>query len=132
MTNTEADLEVSPTHEQYGYYRYCVDEWKHWDHDRFAAANALLAEANARFQSLHTKADNNDYTMDRFEIAHGDALLEAVADGLQNARAGGVFGRAQQPFLVVWIPDSGHEIMVESARRLNPAAVASELVREFG
>jgi hypothetical protein len=42
-----------------------------------------------------------------------------------------VFGAAE-PFLVVWIADSGHQIMAESVQRLNPAAVAKEFMREFG
>jgi hypothetical protein len=130
VTNTEADIKVPPTDKHSRYYRYSVDEWAHWDHDGFEAANALLVEANARFRSLHTKADSG-YMLDEFEIAHGNALLDAVVDGLQNARAGGVFG-AIKPFLVVWISDSGHEIMAESAQRLNSAAVAKEFMREFG
>jgi hypothetical protein len=130
VANTEADIKVPRTDERYRYYRYSVDEWAHWDHNGFEVANALLAEANARFRSLHTKAAG-DYSLDEFEVAHGNALLDAVVDGLQSAKAGGVFGAAD-PFLVIWISDSGHEIMTESAQRLNSAAVAKEFMREFG
>jgi hypothetical protein len=130
VTNTEADIKVPPSDERYRYYRYSVDEWAHWDRNGFEAANALLAEANARFRSLHSKADG-DYTLDQFEIAHGNALLDTVVDGLRNARAGGVFGAVER-FLVVWISDSGHEIMAESVQSLNSAAVAREFMREFG
>jgi len=130
VTNTEADIKVPWTDGQYRYYRYCVDEWAHWHRDGFAAANALLVEANERFKSMHSK-DAGDYMMDEFEVAHANALLDAVVRGLGSAKHAGVFGRAE-PFLVVWISDSGHQIMAESVQRLNSAAVAKEFLREFG
>jgi hypothetical protein len=130
VTNTEADIKVPRTDEQYRYYRYCVDEWAHWAHDGFAAANALLVEANERFRSMHTKA-RGEYVMDELEVAHADALFDAVVRGLEAAKAGGAFG-GSKPFLVVWISDSDHEIMAESVRRLNSKAVAREFMREFG
>src|SRR5262245_22661667 len=49
--NCEADIKVPRDHEQYRYYRYSVDEWAHWDHQRFETANRLLVEANHRFAS---------------------------------------------------------------------------------
>jgi hypothetical protein len=107
-----------------------VDEWAHWDHDGFAAANALLVEANERFKSMHSKSDD-DYMMDEFEVAHANVLLDCVVQGLEVAKAGGAFCKSE-PFLVVWISDSGHEIMAASARRLNTTAVAAEFMREFG
>src|SRR5262249_14670888 len=88
VTHTRPDIKVPATDERYRYYRCSVDEWAHWDHGGFEAANALLAEANARFRSLHSKAGGED-TLDKFEIAHGNALLGAVVDGLQSAKAGG-------------------------------------------
>lgn len=130
VTNTEASIKVPRSDDQYRYYRYGVDEWAHWYHDGFSVANALLAKANERFKSMHSKADD-DYMMDEFEIAHADALLDSVVRGLQAAREGGVFGYID-PFLVVWISDSEHEIMAESVLRLNSAAVAGEFMREFG
>ncbi|MDX1944352.1 MAG: DUF4303 domain-containing protein [Pirellulaceae bacterium] len=129
-TNGEADIKVPPDDDQYRYYRYSVDEWQHYHHGGFAEANRLIAEANARFRSLHSKADG-DYTMDEFEMAHADALLDAVVRGLGTAKHAGAFGGAE-PFLAVWISDSGHRIMVESVQRLNSEAVADEFVAEFG
>jgi hypothetical protein len=130
VTNGEADIKVPHTDEQYRYYRYCVDEWAHWDHKGFTAANALLVEANARFASLHTK-DSSSYSMDKFEIAHANALLDAVVQGLQAAKTGGVF-EGTESFIVVWISDSGHEIMAESARRLNSKKVVKEFMGVLG
>jgi hypothetical protein len=130
VANTEADIKCPRADGQYCYYRYSVDEWVHWDHHGFAAANALLAEANERFRSMHSKADD-DHKMDEFEVAHAKALLDSIVKGPEAAKAGRAFGRSE-PFLVVWISDSGHEIMGESARRLNSTAVATEFMREFG
>ena len=130
VTNSEAEIDVPRTDDRYSYYRYSVDEWARWDHDGFAAANALLVEANERFQSMHTKDDGN-YVMDEFEIAHADALLDAVVGGLEVAKVNGAFGIVD-PFLAVWISDSGHEIMADSVRRLNSEDVVKEFMREFG
>jgi hypothetical protein len=79
---------------------------------------------------MHHKAED-DCVMDEYEVAHTDALLDAIVQGLESAKADGVFG-VSEPFLVVWISDSGHGIMVESAQRLNSAAVAEEFLKEFG
>jgi Domain of unknown function (DUF4303) len=130
VTNAEAAIKVAPTDDMYRYYRYSVDEWAQWDHDGFGAANNLLVEANQQFRSMHSK-DEGDFQMDDYEIAHANALLEAVVRGLEAAKAAGTFGRGA-PFLVVWMSDSGHEIMAESVRRLNTAAVVKEFMREFG
>ena len=129
VTNREADVKVPRTDDQYRYYRYCVDEWAHWDQDVFAAANALLVEANEQFKSMHSKADD-DFVMDEFEVAHADSLLDAVVRGLEAAKNGGAFGDFD-PFLVVWISDSDHKIVPDSVQRLNSATVANEFNVEF-
>ena len=129
-SNGEADIKVTRTDSQYRYHRFSVDEWAHWDRDGFALANDLLVEANGRFASMHTK-DAGDYRMDEFEVAHSNALLEAVVRGLEAAKAGGAFGNIER-FLTVWISDLGHLIIAESVRRLNSKAVASEFMSAFG
>ena len=129
-TNTEADIKVSPGDGQYRYYRYSVDEWAHYDHAGFVAANALLVEANKQFKSMHSKADD-DYMMDEYEVAHAKVLIDSIIQGIEAAKTSGVFG-ASEPFLVVWVSDSSPEVMVESARRLNTTVVATEFLREFG
>ncbi|RBP46602.1 uncharacterized protein DUF4303 [Roseimicrobium gellanilyticum] len=130
VANTEADIKAPRTDRLHRYYRFGVDEWAHWDYDGFVAANALLVEANEHFKSMHRRAEDN-CVMDDYEVAHSDALLDALVQGLESARAGGVFG-GSEPFLLVWISDSGHEIMMKSARRLNSATVAQEFIAEFG
>jgi hypothetical protein len=130
VTNSEADIKVAPTDKHYRYYRFGVNEWKHFHRGGFAAANALLGKANKRFASMHTKAAS-DYRMDEFEIAHSRSLLKAVMLGLELAKKNGVFGD-KEPFLAVWIMDSGHPIMAESVRRLNSKTVVQQFMAEFG
>ncbi len=130
VTNGDADIRVSPDDDQYRYYRYSVDEWAHLHHDRFAEANKLLADSNERFRSMHSKSAG-DFVMDEFELAHSDALLEAVVSGLSMAKHAGAFA-GTEPFLAVWISDSGHSVMVDSVQRLNSEIVAGEFVAEFG
>ena len=147
--NTEADIQVPQTDNQYVYYRYSVDEWEHWHNQGFSAASQQLQDLNQQFQSLHAKAKAagkvpaptvepspflpaflQGQVLDDFQIAHSRALLDAVVAGLQQAQASGVFGVGEK-FLVVWISDSDHEVMADSARQLNPPAVAREFVDEF-
>lgn len=56
VTNGEGDIKVPPNDGQYSYYRFSVDEWAHWDHDEFCAANALLADANNPRQSTSARS----------------------------------------------------------------------------
>ena len=128
--NCESDIKVPGKHEDYRYYRYSVDEWEHYEPEGFEAVNQLLREANLRFASLHSKQEG-DYVMDDFEIAHSNSLLEALLCGLEAAKAEGVFGTSE-PFLVMWISDSGNDIMMKSVRHLNSAGVARAFKKEFG
>ena len=128
VTNAGADIKVPQTDASYGYYRYCVDEWSHWHREGFAKTNKLLTEANEQFRSMHAKPDR-DCIMDEFEIAHSNALLDAILKGLGVAKASGVF-EPSEPLLVIWAPN--HEILVESARELNSKEMVAEFEREFG
>lgn len=128
--NTETDIQVPETDPMYRYYRYSVDAWEHYEQDLFREADKLVAEANQQFGALHSKPDD-ELWMDEFEIAHSNRLLEAVLQGLESAKEAGAFGK-KDPYLVVWIADSDHSILSESAQRLNTPAVAREFMREFG
>ena len=130
VSNTEADIKRPASNPSYLHYRYSVDEWAHWDHDQFAAANELLEQEKEQFSSRHPKAED-DFEMDPFELAHADALYEGIVQGLEAAKAGGTFGECE-PFLAIWISDSEHPIMAESVKRLNSAAMAAEFAGEFG
>ena len=128
--NGESEIKVPKANDQYRYYKYSVDEWTHWDHEGFDAANRALAEANRHFARLHTK-EEGAYEMDGFEVVHSESLLNAILQGLDTARTEGVFG-GSATFLALWISDSSHEIMAKAVRRLNSASVAREFVAEFG
>jgi hypothetical protein len=129
VTNGEADIKVTPNERLYRYHRYCVDEWANWHNDEFAAANKLIDEANRHFASLHVK-EGGSLWMDEFEVAHAEALLDAIVCGLDVARHSGVFGTTA-PFLAVWISDSDHFIIFESVQRLNVPQVVEEFLVEF-
>lgn len=130
VTNSEGDIKVPLTDNQYRYYRFSVDEWMHWDQNEFAKAKALLTGANKRFTSIHTPTPGN-YEMDEFEVAYSNGLLGAIVSGLNAAKNAGVFGD-EEPFLVVWISDSDEAIMTESVKQLNSPAIANEFMVEFG
>lgn len=130
VTNGEADTKVPRTDDRYTYFRYSVDEWAHWRDDGFAEANRLLVEANERFASLLTR-DDGDFQMDKFEVAHANALLDAAVRGLEAANHAGVFG-GTDAFRAIWISDTSHLIMVESVQRLNSLNVAKEFEAWFG
>ncbi len=129
VTNSEADIQVPPGDEEYFEYRFAVDEWAHWWHDELSAANALLAEANERFASLHTR-NPDGFEMDEVEVAYSEGLLEAVVSGLYAAKTSGTFGD-KEPFLVVWMSDSDAAIITESVSRLNLPAIADEFIAAF-
>jgi hypothetical protein len=128
VTNAVGDIKIPQTDGLYGYYRYCVDEWRHWHREGFVKTDGLLSEANEQFRSMHSKT-HPDCMMDEFEVAHANALLKGILEGFGVAKAAGVFG-SNEPFLVVWAPN--HEILVESARELNSNEVAAAFETEFG
>lgn len=129
-TNGETDIKVSIPDNLYRYYRFSVDEWTSWEHDEFGSTNSVLVEANKRFQSQHSR-EHDHFQMDECEVAFASGLLESLVNGLDAAKKAGAFGDTEK-FLVVWISDSDVPIMLESAKRLNSATVATEFAVEFG
>ncbi len=127
--NCETDIKVPIGGNMYRYYRYSVDEWLHYVHEGFDKANQCMVDANAEFADMHK--GEGDGVRDDFEIAHSRALLEAILQGFEAAKSAGVFG-VPEVYLAMWIPDSGHEIMAKSVRRLNAPAVVKEYMAEFG
>ena len=130
--NGESEIKVPSTDEQYNYYRYSVDEWEHYEDDRFDEVNTLLADMNAQFETLHVKeAEADEFELDDAEEAYANSLLKSILQGLEAARAEGVFG-PKEPFVAIWIPDSDHDIIFKAVRRLNSAKVIREFMAEFG
>ncbi len=113
------------------YFRYSVDEWAHYDHDAFPKSNALLEQRNAHFESLHVKADPDDYVMDETQIAHVDRLRQAIMAALVELKREGALG-GDERFTVVWVPDSIDDIIFHSAKALNAIDVYDEFMSEFG
>ncbi|WP_337173633.1 hypothetical protein [Paludisphaera sp.] len=113
------------------YHRYRVDEWGHWEEGAFPAADAIISSLNERFRSLHSRPEGV-FAMDEFEVAHADALLDAIVSGLAAARDAAALGDPA-PFLAVWISDFGVDGIIEdSVQRLNPPHVADDFMEEFG
>lgn len=129
VLTTEAEIQACRTDDRAWRYRYWVDNWEHWEHKGFTTANALLAEINARFKSLHSRT-TGDYRVDEFEVNYANVLLECITQGLETAKGSGVFG-GSDPFLVVWFSDSDPKIMAAPAQRLNTAEVVAEFLRMF-
>lgn len=128
VTNSLTDVAVPIEDSQYSYYRFCVDEWKHWHSDGFAAANTVMLEANQRFAAAHAGVG---YVMDDVQIAYANGLLDSILSGIDQAKRRGTFV-GTDPFLAIWISDSGSEIIAESVKRLNHIDVFSDFMAEFG
>jgi Domain of unknown function (DUF4303) len=128
----ESEIKVARDNAHFPYYKYCVAEWQHFEHEGFGEVNDFLNHTNAQYASMRTRDGRNyEYEMDEFAPRYSDALLEGMIQGLAAAKDAGVFG-SKERFLAVWITDSNHEVIVNSVRRLNAAAVAGEFVNEFG
>jgi hypothetical protein len=128
--NRAGDISVGPDESEFTYYKYSVDEWQHWDHDKFPRSDSVLASLNARFAAAHQKdADNSE--IDELEEAYSKSLLSAILDGVATVKAEGLFGQSVE-YLAIWISDSDNTILEESVRRLNSPAVVEEFLGEFG
>ena len=121
--------DIAPDHANSAYHRFCVDEWAHYENGGFDASNALLEEAHRQFKALHTPDPDAD-EIDDFEVAYIAKVHRAALAGLSRLKADGIFG--EDFFLVLWIPDSFDDIMLESAKALNPEAVYEAFAAEFG
>ncbi len=114
------------------YYRYSVDEWQDWDNDALDSVTPLIAKLNEEFRSLHP-SDPDRFLMDEFEISHIasfhiaflGALRELVSENVFNLETGKIF-------IVIWIPDSDHEIILKSVRELNSEDDIKAFMGEFG
>ncbi|MGY8769443.1 MAG: DUF4303 domain-containing protein [Pirellulales bacterium] len=117
--NRESDLDPEKGNETF--YRYAVDEWANYEHEVFANSNKLIASRNSVFNELLEKIDPYDFSADDFEVAHVDKLHGTILKAMDELRLDGLFDN--DAFLVMWISDSGHEIMGKSVKRLNSESV---------
>ena len=66
------------------------------------------------------------------DIEGKDELGSSLRAAFEELRAEGTFRALCEPrFLAIWLPDSGHEINLQSVRRLNPPGVAAEFQQVY-
>ena len=128
--NCESDITLPSDDDQYRYYRYSVDEWKHYFHDAFDTVNAKLHELNAQFANLHPPEPER-FELDEYEIRYADTLFNAIVEGLRLAKSQKAF-EPTAPFLAIWISDSDGEVIRQSVRALNDKDVVEDFMIEFG
>lgn len=120
--------------EDTAYYRYSVDEWPHYELDALASITPMLTALNETFADLHRgRKPEGDYAMDRFERAHIRAYQDTLLQAMRELRQEGVFAFPNaEPYLVIWLSDSGSEIMWRSVKELNCPETVSAFLGEFG
>jgi Domain of unknown function (DUF4303) len=110
------------------YYRYSVDEWPNYVHDGFDKSNSILKEISQKFSNCH-QPDPNRCEIDNEEIAYVNKLYSSVVKALKQLKDNSVFSDIE--FLIVWLSDSGHQIMHESAAILNNSDIFKKFKSEF-
>jgi hypothetical protein len=128
--NRVGDVGAGPEEGESIYYKYSVDEWRHWERGKFPRADSVLASLNARFAAAHRKGEE-DFEIDAIEKAYSRSVLGTILDGVAAVKAGGEFGEGVE-FLAIWVSDSGNPIVEESVRRLNSRETVERFVGEFG
>ena len=127
--NRESD--IAPENVTNIYYRYSVDEWSNYAHDKFPKSNAIINLRNSQFQELHGNDNLNNYAMDNWEVAHALKLLHAILKAMTELRYEGLIG-GDKSFAIIWIADSDNSIIPQSAKALNTETVYKMFVEEFG
>lgn len=119
VANRVSSLKVDEFDPMYNYYRYSPDEWCDWDDfGMFQLVNEIIAE-------YYSKLNDN------FEQFVQD-ILEQALQSLYELQSEGLFGvKHDNRFLVVWVSDSGNEIMNTSAKLLNTEKTFKEYALEF-
>lgn len=120
--NGESDIDEEKREEVY--YRYSVDEWENYIHDGFETANAQLKTLLPHFEASMKIDDDGDTKM-AFVAAVNQTILDALISLRKDGTLDGV------PYVVIWLSDSGDEIMDQSAKALNSAEVYAEYASEF-
>jgi len=137
ITNRVDDLPADRPQEL-DYYRYAVNEWKHWweGAGAYAEATALTNRYQARFAELHAPVsdDPESLVFSSWEQRHQEAHQQAVLDALESAKQAGVF--APDHFIQIYISgshwDSGLSIVERSVRLLNTTEHVERYVQELG
>jgi hypothetical protein len=117
--NRESDIDASNRGQPY--YRYSVDEWQNYVHDGFESVNGEL-------KSL--LADSRESVDDSIDDGFVESIYQTVLDAMLALRADGTFNNV--PYLIVWLTDSGDDILNRSAKLLNSSETYSDFATEFG
>ncbi|MEP0917913.1 DUF4303 domain-containing protein [Leptolyngbya sp. DQ-M1] len=126
--NCESD--IAPEHIASSYYRYSVDEWANYAHSEFPRSSAIIDSRNAQFKKLHRKDNSNEYLLDDWEVAHANKLLTTILTAMIELRHDGLLG-GEKSFAIIWISDSDHSIMSQSAKAPNSDAIYKTYIQEF-
>lgn len=137
VANRASALKVGSGDKMYNYYRYGAVEWSEWDDfGLFDRVNSLVSELlNDEGELPHTEQFDPTAELQRhFEFAEKrKAVLWTALEALCELEAGGLFGpRSAERFVVLCLSDSSHEVMLESAKRLNDDDVYQAYAEEFG
>lgn len=119
VANTHSQIAVAATDPMYNYYRYGPHEWSLFDD------YGLFDDANELVKAIHA-----DPSLDFGSRC--DGMLRAALAALMEAEADGLFGpRTPTRFVALWLSDSAHPIMAESAKALNSEEVFEAFRTEY-
>lgn len=116
--------DIAPDNKNASYYRYSVDEWQNYVHEGFDATNAELKALLSEFKRL-TESKDSDDALTTFVAS----INQTILDALISLRKDGTFDGVS--YVVIWLSDSGDEIMNRSAKELNTADVYAAYSTEF-
>lgn len=117
--NCESDIDASNRGQPY--YRYSVDEWQNYVHDGFDTVNDKLKSLLAANRGSQDDPINDDFV---------ESIYQSVLDAMLTLRNDGVFNDV--PYLIIWLSDSGEDILNRSAKLLNSSEIYSDYATEFG
>lgn len=117
--NCDSDIDASNRGQSY--YRYSVDEWSNYVHDGFDTVNSEL-------KSL--LAANRASADDPIDDAFVESIYQSVLDAMLTLRSDGTFHDV--PYLIIWLADSGEDILNRSAKLLNSPEIFADYATEFG
>jgi len=124
--NLESDID--PKNKRSNYYRFSVDEWVNYERNGFDQTNMRLNQLAEQFEELRRtffdtkrlQPEDSAYIAKRHQsILRALRLLQekkVIRDGT---------------FLVIWLSDSDDNIMLNSAKLLNPPKVYKAFASEF-
>jgi hypothetical protein len=124
--NLESDID--PKNKKSNYYRFSVDEWANYGHDGFDRTNVRLNQLAEQFEELR----GTFFTSPRLQPEDSAYIAkrhQSIVRALQVLKERRVF--RDETFLVIWLSDSDDNIMLNSAKVLNPQKVYKAFASAF-